>query len=370
MKLFIERSAFLKALNHCQGIVERRTTLPILSHILLVAQNDTLQLTATDLELSAVETTPASVSEEGRTTVAAHLLYDIVRKMHDGAQVSLVLDASKMQMVVSSGCSEFRLPCLPAEDFPAVSMGSLPHTFTLPTKTIRQLIDKTKFAMSSEETRYFLNGIYLHTVEDQSLRAVATDGHRLAQATAPLPQGANGMPGVIISRKTVAGLIKILSETADETVQISVSTSQIAFRLNDLFMTSRLIDGKYPAYQEAIPKSNNKFMHVNVKNLSKAVDRVATITTDKFSAIKLFLEEGRLTLSATNESTGAAQEELEVAYQGEPMTFGFNARYLLDIAQQLDGEEAEVAMADGATAITMRASSDDPTLYVLMPMRV
>ncbi len=370
MKLSIEQNAFLKALNHGQSVIEKRTTLPILSNILLETDNTSLKLTSTDLELSVVEVIPAHVEQCGRTTVSAHLLYEIIRKMYEGAPITLELNPENHHLLISSGSSQFRLPCLPAEDFPAINTAELPHSFNIAAKTLRQLIDKTKFAMSNEETRYFLNGIYFHTIEDQYLRAVATDGHRLAQATISIPEGATGMPGVIVSRKTVTELLKILPERQEDNVRISLSANQISFKVGDVFMTSRLIDGKYPSYQDAIPKTNDKLMHVHVKAFSKAIDRVATISTDKFSGIKLFLHEGRLTLSAHNEAAGTAQEEIEVAYQGDQLDIGFNSRYLLDIAQQIEGEEAEVSMADSSTAITIRSVNDNNSLYVLMPMRV
>jgi DNA polymerase-3 subunit beta len=369
MKLAIERNHFLTALNHSQGVVEKRTTLPILSHIMLHAEGVNLKLTSTDLEVSLIETVSADIKEPGKATVPAHLLHDIVRKLRDGSKVELELNKTTNQLHVSSGRSEFKLPCLPAEDFPAINSGEFPHTFTLPARSLRHLIEGTKFAMSTEETRYFLNGIYLHVVDGKELRAVATDGHRLAQISIPLPEGAQDMPGVIISRKTVNEISKITTDIQDD-VRISLSATQISFIAHNANLTARLIDGKYPDYTGAIPRNNTNSVMLKIKPFSQAVDRVATLANDLISGIKIDIENGKMMLSAVNEDAGAANEEIEVEYNGDRVNIGFNSKYLLDVAQQISGDEARVEMLDNTSPIIVRPLNDESTLYVLMPMRV
>lgn len=368
MKLTVEKNTFLKALAHAHSVVERRTALPILSNMLLQAEGMNLRVTSTDLELSIVETIGATIFEPGKTTVPAHLLFDIVRKFHDGAQIELSHNKDKHQLEISSGKSQFRLPCLPSEDFPVINKDELPFHFKLPAKTLRMMIERSRIAMSTEETRYFLNGIYLHVYNDE-LRAVASDGHRLARVGVPLPEGASGMPGAIISRKTVHELYKILADTQED-VQISLSENQINFTINNAVLTSRLIDGKYPDYEDAIPTQNNQLMHFKVKQFSQAVDRVATISSERFSGIKLIVEPNRMQLTAANEDSGRAEEEMEVDYSGSDINIGFNSRYLIDVASQIDSDEAQIAFSDSNSPIIVRPTTDDGSLFVLMPLRV
>jgi DNA polymerase-3 subunit beta len=369
MKLTIDRNTFLKGLSHGQGVVERRTTMPILSHILLKAAGEELQLTSTDLEFSIVEKIPASIKQEGQITVSAHMLYDIVRKLSDGAEISLAFDPNTSQMIICSGPSNFKLPSLPAEDFPVITSNELPYNFVLPAAQLRYLIERTRFAMSTEETRYFLNGIYLHVSSDQHLRAVATDGHRLAQVSVPLPQGAEAMPGIIISRKTVTELLKLIADTQED-IQISISETQIAVTIQNAYVTSRLIDGTYPDYAAAIPKANDKMVQLRMKMFSEAVDRVATVSVGRLAGVRLSIDEGALILTAANEESGAAREEIAVDYNNAPIDIGFNARYLLDVANQIETEEAQFWFADSTSPILIRPTNDDSSLYVLMPMRV
>lgn len=368
MKLTIEKNSFLKALGHAHSVVERRTALPILSHLLLQAEGMTLKLTSTDLELSIVENVSATILESGKTTVPAHLLYEIVRKFREGSQIELFHNKDKHQLEISCGRSEFKLPCLPPEDFPVINKNDLPFHFKLPAKAMRTLIERTRIAMSTEETRYFLNGIYMHATETE-LRAVATDGHRLARVSLPLPESAKGMPGVIVSRKTVNELYKLLTDTQDD-VEIAVSENQISITVHNAVLTSRLIDGKYPDYEEAIPSGNDQLMHFKVREFSQAVDRVATISSDRFSEIKMRLEGNRVQFSAANEDSGRAEEEIEVDYSGRNIDIGFNSRYLMDVAQQIETDEAQIALSDGNSPIIIRPMNDDSSLFVLMPLRV
>jgi DNA polymerase III subunit beta len=395
MKLTIERSAFLKALGHVQSVVERRNTIPILSNVLLRVDADepaafaaagtgsqaggsgpsTLLLSATDMDLEIVAGVPGQIERPGRATAPAHTLYDIVRKLHEGAQISIeatFAPAGGSGLVLRSGRSTFTLACLPPEDYPVLTGGDLPHNFTLSATELRSLIDRTRFAISIEETRYYLNGIYLHTTKSEEvpvLRAVATDGHRLARLEMVMPEGAGGMPGIIIPRKTVIELRKLIDEYEDE-VQVSLSETKIRFNVGEATLTSKLIDGTFPDYDRVIPSNNDKVLEVNCKEFAEAVDRVSTISTEKSRAVKLALDAGNLAVSATSPENGTAVEDIEVRYHAAPIEIGFNSRYLLDIAQQIDGEGARFLMSDAASPTVVRDISDPGVLYVLMPMRV
>ena len=368
MKITIERGQLLKALNHVQSVVERRNTIPILANVLLTAEDGQLSLTATDLDIEIVEGVPADVARAGGTTAPAHTLYDIVRKLPDGSQVELDHDQESNRVTLVAGRSRFALSSLPREDFPAAAAGDMPYTFELSARDLLRLVDKTRFAISTEETRYYLNGIYLHTV-DGKLRAVATDGHRLARVDLALPQGADGMPGVIVPRKTVGELLKLL-EDGETTVRVSVSETKIRFEVGAVTLTSKLIDGTFPDYGRVIPLENDKAMEVDGKLFAAAVDRVSTISTERSRAVKLDLDDGRVTLAVNNPESGSATEELGVDYQGDALEIGFNARYLLDITQQLDGPTARFELSDAGSPTVVRDSDDADALYVLMPMRV
>ena len=373
MKLTIERGALLKALGHIQSVVERRNTIPILANVLLEATKNKLAMTATDMDLAIVETAAAEVGKTGTTTVQAHTLYDIVRKLPEGSQVGLdSTDAKTGQVSLRAGRSTFTLAGLPAEDFPKMAGGELPHNFELAAADLRGLIDRTRFAISTEETRYYLNGIYLHASQSSGmkvLRAVATDGHRLARVEMALPAGAENVPGVILPRKTVLELRKLLDETQN-TIAVSLSDTRVRFAFDDVVLTSKLIDGTFPDYERVIPANNDKVLEVDCKTFAEAVDRVATISTEKSRAIKLALGKGQLTLTATSPDAGSATEELEARYSSTPLEIGFNARYLLDIAQQIEGEGARFQMADAASPTIVQDTADASALYVLMPMRV
>jgi len=372
MKLTIERAALLKALGHVQSVVERRTTIPILSNVLLRADAGGLSLSATDMDLEIVERVPSRVERNGGTTAPAHTLYDIVRKLREGAQVELEASGERNQMVLRSGRSTFTLACLPPEDYPLMTGGELPHGFSLSATELRTLIDRTRFAISTEATRYYLNGIYLHATKNDEvpvLRAVATDGHRLARVEMVLPEGAAGMPGIIVPRKTILELRKLVEES-DAEIHVALSETKIRFTLGDATLTSKLIDGTFPDYDRVIPANNDKILEVDCKSFAEAVDRVSTISTEKSRAVKLAIERGNLVLSATSPENGTAVEELEARYQSTPLEIGFNSRYLLDITEQIDGEGAQFAMSDAGSPTIVRDTADPGALYVLMPMRV
>ena len=370
MKATIERAVLLKSLSHVQSVVERRNTIPILSNVLIEATAEGgLRLMATDLDLQIVETVEAQVETPGATTVSAHTLFDIARKLPEGSQVQLSASEGKMQ--VNAGRARFNLSTLPRDDFPVIAEGELPTKFELPSETLKQIVDKTRFAISTEETRYYLNGIFLHVSDEAQpvLKAAATDGHRLARVTVPRPEGAAGMPDVIIPRKCVAELRKLLDEV-DGSVELSLSPTKIRFGLGSAILTSKLIDGTFPDYSRVIPTANDKLLKIDPKSFMEGVDRVATIASEKTRAVKMALERDKITLSVTSPENGTAAEEVSGEYASEGFEIGFNARYLLDILGQIEGDTVEVHLADAAAPTLIRENDKAAALYVLMPMRV
>lgn len=372
MKTSIERESLLKSLSHIQSVVERRNTIPILSNVLIESSERTLKLAATDLDLEMVETLPADVIASGGTTAPAHMLYEIVRKLPEGTQVHLEASAADGRLSVKAGRSRFSLATLPRDDFPVLAAGELPHRFTMEGTELASVIGKTRFAISTEETRYYLNGIFLHVPAGGTkpvMRAVATDGHRLARVEMPLPKGAQGMPSVIVPRKAVNELAKLVAEETGP-VEIALSENKIRFALDDLVLTTKLIDGTFPDYNRVIPTGNDKLMQVNVKEFTEAVDRVSTVSTEKSRAVKFSLQEGQLTLTVINPDSGTATEELAVDYAASQLEIGFNSRYILDIMAQMKGGSAQFAFADQGSPVLVRDPEDASALYVLMPMRV
>lgn len=375
MKATIERATLLRCLSHVQSVVERRNTIPILSNVLIDASDGgSVRVMATDLDLQVVETmSAASVDQPGAITVSAHLLFDIARKLPEGSQVSLTTSDNRLE--VKAGRSNFKLPTLPRDDFPVIAEGDLPTSFELPARLLAELIDRTRFAISTEETRYYLNGIFLHVTDEDEplLKAAATDGHRLARFTIPRPEGAAGMPDVIVPRKAVGELRKLLDEALDSNVLIDLSASKIRFALGGeggMVLTSKLIDGTFPDYSRVIPTANDKLLKVDPKLFFSGVDRVATIATEKTRAVKIGLDNDRVTLSVTSPDNGTAAEELAADYRSERMEIGFNANYLKDILGQIDADTVELHLADAGAPTLIRENEASRALYVLMPMRV
>lgn len=372
MKITVERAALLKTLGHVQSVVERRNTIPILSNILLRAKDGMVTVTATDMDLEINESMAASVTRAGELTLSAHMLYDIVRKLPEGAQIELERAENSAQVTLKAGRSNFKLGTLPVDDFPQMREDALAIRFAIPASGLRNMIDRTKFAISTEETRYYLNGIFMHATKSAGkdvLRAVATDGHRLARAEMEAPKGSGEMPGVIVPRKTVQELRKLLDETNDSVV-VEMASTKIRVSFGTLTLTSKLIDGTYPDYERVIPTGNDKVISISTKTLAAAVDRVATISTEKSRAVKLSVSKGQMVLAAQSPEAGSATEELEVDYSENKIEIGFNARYLLDIAQQINGETTRMVLADSGAPALIEDTADQSALYVLMPMRI
>jgi DNA polymerase-3 subunit beta len=374
MKLKADRATLLKALAHIQSVAEKRNTIPILANVLIAVRDGGLSFTATDMEIAVVEEVAATTSRNGATTAPAATLYEIVRKLPEGAEVELDHPGGDAQLALRAGRFATSLLVLPVEDFPSMTAGQLPHRFHLPALVMRGLIDRTRFAISTEETRYYLNGIYVHAVESDGtrmLRAVATDGHRLARVEEPLPEGAETIPGVIIPRKTVGELRKLLDE-ASGSVEIGLSDTRIQFKVGTITLTSKLIDGTFPEYDRVIPRDNEKVLRVGKKDFADAVGRVAAISSERSRPVKIALQKDLLTLSASSPDQGTAVEELDgdrVQYSAGPLEIGFQARYLNDITDQIT-DQVEFRFADGSAPTIVRDAADESALYVLMPMRV
>ena len=372
MKLSIERSALLKAVSQAQSVVERRNTIPILANVLIEAEGDEAKFRATDLDIEVVDEAPAKVERAGATTVSAVTLHEIVRKLPDGSLVTLTDDGASGRLTVEAGRSNFSLATLPREDFPVMASSEYEANFVCAAPVLRRLFDKSKFAISTEETRYYLNGVYLHIADangGQVLRCVATDGHRLARIDADMPSGADGLPGVIVPRKTVGELRKLLEDDEAE-IAVSVSETKIRFAAPGITLTSKVIDGTFPDYTRVIPSGNTRRLEVDAAEFAQAVDRVATVSSERSRAVKLSLDEDRLVLSVNAPDSGAAEEELAVAYGDDALEIGFNAKYLLEIASQVDRENAVFLFNSSGDPTLMREGNDETAVYVVMPMRV
>ncbi|MBL4786513.1 MAG: DNA polymerase III subunit beta [Cohaesibacteraceae bacterium] len=372
MKVTLERANLLKSLNHVHRVVERRNTIPILSNVLVRAEGEGLMFKATDLDIEVLESAPAMIQTAGGTTIPALMLYEIVRKLRDGSEITLETNPDQTSLVLTSGTSTFNLQVLPESDFPDITAGEFSHKFTMKAADLKKLFERAQFAISTEETRYYLNGIYLHTVEVEGkliLRAVATDGHRLAQLDMSAPSGSEGMPGIIVPRKAVSEIQKLI-EDPEADIEIEVSDTKIRLNIGTVVLTSKLIDGTFPDYQRVIPQGNDKELRVDCTEFAQAVDRVSTVSSDRGRAVKLAVSEGLLVLSVSSPDSGSAVEELPVSYNAEPLEIGFNAKYLLDITNQLKSDDVIFKLAEGQAPAVIEDSADETALYVLMPMRV
>ncbi|MBR2033887.1 MAG: DNA polymerase III subunit beta [Alphaproteobacteria bacterium] len=372
MKFLIERANLLKTLSHVQSIVEKRNTIPVLSNVRIEALGDGISFKATDMDTEITEIVDAKIVETGATTAPAHMLYDIVRKLSDGSQVELTYPDEKGQLTIASARSKFSLSTIGVEDFPVISGDKLPTSFVMAKDELKDVIDRTQFAVSTEETRYYLNGLYVHAKKEGAsnvLRTVATDGHRLACVESPLPQGAENLKGVIIPRKTVSEIRKLLDDNSVENVTVEISENKVRFNLADITLTSKLIDGTYPDYERVIPTDNDKNLELNVKDLASAVDRVSVVA-ERTRAIKMLTHQNKVTIMTSSPDLGNASEDLDAKYENESLEIGYNFRYLLDILAEVKGETVRISFADASSPSVIHDTSDASAIYVLMPMRV
>lgn len=371
MKFTIDKSVIAKAIARASSIVSRRTTIPILQNVVLRADGNELLLRTTDLDLEVSLSVEADISVAGSTTVPAALLSDIVRKL-SGELVSFSMDAEGQTMTVSAGRSKFKLQCLPETDFPDMSVGAFSHSFTLPVADLKKIIGRTKFAMSTEETRYYLNGIYLHACNELGrdvLRSVATDGHRLARADVALPDGASGMPGIIVPRKTVDELDKVLE--GDEAT-LEISENKVRLTVGNVVLTSKNIDGVYPQYERVIPRENNIVAIADADTIKAAAERVSIVSSERGRAVKMTFTAGNLHLHVSNPDSGSADDDVEISYDAEQpqIDIGFNSKYVGDVLNNIQSKRARIQLQDAGSPTVIRDEEGDDTLYVLMPMRI
>ena len=374
MKFSVNSSSLLSALQHVHSVVERRNTIPILANVLLDAKEESISLMATDMDIQVVELidgSDAEIMQMGTITTSAQMLYDIVRKLPGNIKVELYSENSE-RLAVKASSSSFALNCLPAKDFPSFPNESFKNSFKLNSSDLIRLIDKTSFAMSLEETRYYLNGIYMHTVDENGknfLRTVATDGHRLSRVDMVLPNGAEEISGVIIPRKTIMEIRKLL-EDADETIEIMIDDTRIGFSIGKVMLTSKLLDGTFPDYTRVIPEKYDKVVNVSNQALAEAVDRVSTVSSEKSRAIKINIDKQILTIIANNPDQGSATENISAEYGGENLEIGFNSKYVLDVTRQIKGKNLMFKLSDPVSPTLVFDEEDEQALFVLMPMRV
>ena len=367
MQITIERTHLARAVAHVQSVTEKRNTIPILGNVLLEADQGHLRLTATDMDVSMIETVPCQIAAPGATTVPAGLFHEILGKLPEGLEVALSLDSETGRLRLQAGRSDFSLSTLPREDFPVVATESMPIQFEISGTDFGALIDKTRFAISKEGTRYYLTGIFLHTA-DQILTGVATDGHRLAKVALPAPRGADGLDGIIIPAKTVAEIRKLAD--GDGALDIGISPTKIQVAAGNVQLISKLIDGTYPDYQQVIPTGNDTTLIVDRDAFMAAVDRVSIVAADRTRAVKIAVQAGSVTIQANSAEAGTATEHVEGDYDGAPMEIGFNARYLIDILRELKGDTARFQLSEASKPTLVSDPTDASALYVLMPMRV
>jgi DNA polymerase-3 subunit beta len=378
MKIVIPRDQLLATLNHLQSVVEKRNAIPILSNVKIEASADgTVTMTTTDMDIAIIESLKAVVKEEGIITIPAITLYEIVRKIPNNEDISLSQDKKNNTSVsISVNSSEFTLPALPHDEFPNFEVSKSTHEFEINSEVLKTLLSKTKHAISNEETRYYLNGIYLHPATNEDnvpvIRAVATDGHRLARAQSILPENAQDMPGIIIPKKTVNELIKLLEDFVGE-VHISLSQQKITFDIGSSKLISKLIDGKFPDYERVIPKNNDKTLEIDRAVLARSIDLVISISNDKTRAVKFNIDPGKVTVTATSEVNGNSRgvQELPANYSSnEVINIGFNSRYVLDSLAAIEGDTVKMSLSNNLGAVIAQDSNESNCLYILMPMQI
>ena len=356
-------------MNFCQGVIEKRSTLPILSNILLDAQNSRLKITATDLDLIFVhQLDNVEVLEEGKTTTTSSIMYDIIRKFSSGKKINLTLN-EKSKLHLESDKSIFNLNCISASEFPITEEDFNQDEFVIKSKKLLKLLNKCKFSISNDETRHYLSGIYIHKTEFEDknyLTAVATDSHRMSISKIRLDKDIKFEP-IILPKKTIFQLCSLL-DSYDGEVKISNVKSKIKFELNNSILISKLIDGKFPNYIQVIPKNNQKKLEIDLKLFLNSVDRVASVSLDKKDGVKFSLEKDFLNLSVNNTNSGDGKETLSVKFDHD-LEISFNSRYLIDIASQLDGEKIEIFFNDSGSPALIKDPGDFNSIFVVMPMK-
>lgn len=369
MEFEVAKPKLLKEVASVSGIVERRNTIPILQNIKIEAANGKVSLLATDMDISAQAVFEAQVKSGGSTTVGAQLFYDIIRKIPDLSSV-LIKQESPSSIQIKSGKSAYSLPCISASEFPTLADIEDAYEFEIETEKLARMIDRTRFAISNDETRYYLNGLYLQSVKNPEgefeLRAVATDGHRLTMSYTACPNLASEF-GVILPKKAVMEIRRMVE--GSKKVKIAVSRVKIKVAVDGITVVSKLIDGQFPDYEKVLPRGNNKIASLNKRVVSECVDRISTIATDKHRSVKFIVENSRMTLQVSTNDGSFAHEELDIDYKDEKIETGFNSRYFLDIVNQIDREDMMIKFKDGISPVIIETKGMN-SVFVLMPVRV
>lgn len=365
MKFSAAREALVRPLQAVIGVVERRQTMPILANVLLVAKQGRLSVTATDLEVELVARTEAEVEGAGEVTVPGRKLLDICRALPEQATVAVGLAGEKL--TIKSGRSRFVLTTLPAADFPTVEDIEAGQTLSLPQAALGKLLEKTHFSMAQQDVRYYLNGLLIET-DGRHLRAVATDGHRLALCQMQLDGKKVPEQQVIVPRKGVLELQRLMSGEGD--VDLQLGSNHVRLELEGIRFTSKLIDGRFPEYERVIPKDTSNQLTADRQLLKGALQRTAILSNEKYRGIRLIIRDGGIVLQAHNPEQEEAEEELEVAYKGEEIEIGFNVNYLLDALGAIDSEQVGISVVDGNSSCLIREPGNEDCKYVVMPMRL
>ena len=371
MEFTIDRDTFLKSLGYANGIIEKKTTLPILSNVLIEAKNSKIKITATDLDIIYFEEiSPKEIKKEGSTTTSSNILYDILRKLEPDAKVELSLqNANKLKLI--SGNSKFNLLCLPPDNFPLSEEDVGSKYFEVSNQKLLKLLNKTKISLSNDETRHHLNGIYLHknSFENKSyLCAVATDSHRLSSSSLEI-DGNIEIESIILPKKTIFQLISLL-EQSNSNVKITNNKSKIKFILNSGVLISKVIDGRFPDYNKVIPKDNNKTLELKLEDFKNSIDRVTTVSSDRKEGLKMSISKDIVQLSVNSPNSGDGVESIKGKFNSDELNISFNSRYLTDIASQIENESIIINLKDAGSPVLIKDFSDQNTFHVVMPMKI
>ncbi|MFT6154114.1 MAG: DNA polymerase-3 subunit beta [Bermanella sp.] len=367
MKFTITREALLKPLQLVAGVVERRQTLPVLSNVLLEVQGDKLSLTGTDLEVEMVGRTQLlAPGEDGEITVPAKKLMDICKSLPDQSTIEISQEDHKVKL--SAGRSKFVLSSLPANEFPSVDDIDATATLNVPQKQLRRVIDRTAFAMAQQDVRYYLNGLLIE-VKSDGLRAVATDGHRLATCGVSVDLEIEGKIQVIVPRKAVLELAKLMTDP-ESSVDLMLSSNHIRAQVGDYTFTSKLVDGKFPDYERVIPRNGNRTLIADRMALRQVFARTAILSNEKYRGVRLLLDDNNLQVVANNPEQEQAEETIGVEFQGETLEIGFNVSYLQDVLSVLDGDDMKMTLGDANSSAVMEEVDGGDSMYVVMPMRL
>ena len=371
MEFTIERDIFLKSLGHANGIIEKKTTLPILSNVLIEAKNSKIKITATDLDIIYFEEiVPQKINKEGSTTTSSNILYDILRKLQSGTKVELsLMNTNKLKLVSQN--SKFNLLCMPPDSFPLSEEDISKNSFEISSEKLLKLLNKSKISISNDETRHYLNGIYLHktVLENKTfLCGVATDSHRLSSSSVEVNQNINIEP-IILPKKTIFQLILLL-EQSNKIVRISNNKSKIKFEIDNGILISKVIDGRFPDYNKVIPKDNNKILEIKLNEFKNSIDRVTTVSADRKEGLKISISKDSVQLSVNSLNSGEGVENINAKFNSDNLTISFNSRYLTDITSQIENETIIIYLKDPGSPVLIKDPLEKNSFHVVMPMKI